>query len=61
MIENHEIEEKIREDIRLMYYFVDKIEKAFEVARLLTLTNVVREFERTIFRELDMRRHSRRC
>jgi ubiquinone biosynthesis protein len=48
------IEEKIREDIRLMYYFVDKIEKAFEVARLLTLTNVVREFERTIFRELDM-------
>ena len=48
------IEEKIREDIRLMYYFADKIEKAFEVARILTLSNVVREFERTIFKELDM-------
>jgi ubiquinone biosynthesis protein len=48
------IEEKIREDIRLMYYFADKIEKAFDVARILTLSNVVREFERTIFRELDM-------
>ncbi len=45
---------KIREDIRLMYYLVERIEKAFEITRILGLSNIVKEFERTIFRELDM-------
>ncbi|UCE84476.1 MAG: AarF/ABC1/UbiB kinase family protein [Deltaproteobacteria bacterium] len=48
------IEKRLREDIRLMYYLADKIEKAFDVGRILAPTNVVREFERTVFRELDM-------
>ena len=48
------IEKKIREDIRLMYYLADKIERAFDLGRILAPTNVVREFERTVFRELDM-------
>lgn len=48
------IEKKIREDIRLMYYLADKIEKTFDVGRILAPSNVVREFERNIFRELDM-------
>jgi ubiquinone biosynthesis protein len=48
------IEKKIREDIRLMYYLGQKIESAFEIARILGLVNLVKEFERTIFRELDM-------
>ena len=48
------IEKKIREDIRLMYYLADKIENAFDVGRILAPSNVVREFERTVFRELDM-------
>ncbi len=48
------IERIIQEDIRLMYYFAAKLEKMFDVARLLGAVNLVREFERTIFRELDM-------
>jgi ubiquinone biosynthesis protein len=48
------IEKKIREDIRLMYYLADKIERAFEMGRILGVSNLVREFERIIFRELDM-------
>ncbi len=48
------IEKKIREDIRLMYYLADKVEKTFDVGRILAPANVVREFERNIFRELDM-------
>jgi ubiquinone biosynthesis protein len=48
------IAKKIREDISLMYYMADRIERAFEISRMLGLTNIVREFERTIFRELDM-------
>jgi ubiquinone biosynthesis protein len=48
------IEKRLREDIRLMYYLADKIEKAFDLGRILAPTNVVREFERTVFRELDM-------
>jgi ubiquinone biosynthesis protein len=48
------IEKKIREDIRLMYYLANKIEKNFDVGRVLAPSNVVREFERNIFRELDM-------
>lgn len=48
------IEKKIREDIRLMYYLGEKIESTFEIGRILGFVNLVKEFERTIFRELDM-------
>lgn len=45
---------KIRQDISLMYYFAAKAEKVFPAARGIGAVNLVREFERTIFRELDM-------
>ncbi|HHP7233483.1 MAG TPA: ABC1 kinase family protein [Desulfobacterales bacterium] len=48
------IEKKIREDIRLMYYFAAKIESTFDIGRVIGAVNLVKEFERTIFRELDM-------
>ena len=48
------IDKKIREDIRLMYFLANRIEKTFEVGRILGVVNLVREFERVIFRELDM-------
>ncbi len=48
------IESKIREDIHLMVFFAEKLEKMFEFARILGAVNLVKEFERTIFRELDM-------
>ncbi|KJS00647.1 MAG: protein UbiB [Desulfobulbaceae bacterium BRH_c16a] len=48
------IERKIREDIHVMLYFARKLEKMFEFARVIGAVNLVKEFERTIFRELDM-------
>ncbi len=48
------IERKIREDIQVMSYFAEKLESAFEFARIIGAINLVKEFERTIFRELDM-------
>lgn len=48
------IEKHIRNDIQLMYYFADKIEKRFELGQVVGAVNLVKEFERTIFRELDM-------
>jgi ubiquinone biosynthesis protein len=48
------IAKMIRNDIRLMYYLARRIEGAFEVGRILGVVNIVKEFERTIFRELDM-------
>lgn len=48
------IEKKIRQDIRLMYSIAGRFEKAFEVGRIIGAVNLVREFERIIFRELDM-------
>jgi ubiquinone biosynthesis protein len=48
------IDKKIREDIRLMYYFAEKLENAFEIGKVIGFVNVVKEFERSIFRELDM-------
>lgn len=48
------IDKKIREDIRLMYYFAEKIENAFDIGRIVGAVNLVKEFERSIFRELDM-------
>ncbi len=48
------IESKIRDDIRVMYFFARRLEKMFEFARIIGVVNLVKEFERTIFRELDM-------
>jgi ubiquinone biosynthesis protein len=48
------IEKRIRNDIQLMYYFAEKIEKRFEFGQVVGAVNLVKEFERTIFRELDM-------
>ena len=48
------IDKKIREDIRLMYYFAEKLENAFEIGQVIGFVNIVKEFERSIFRELDM-------
>jgi ubiquinone biosynthesis protein len=48
------IEKKIRDDIRLMYYFAEKFERSFEIGRMIGAVNLVKEFERNIFRELDM-------
>ncbi len=48
------IAKKIRQDIRVMYYFAQKIEKTFELGRIIGAVNLVQEFERTVFRELDM-------
>ncbi len=45
---------KIRDDIRLMYFLAARLEKAFEMGRLIGLGNLVREFESAIFKELDM-------
>ncbi len=48
------IEKKIREDIGLMYYFAEKIENTFEIGKVIGAVNLVKEFERNIYRELDM-------
>ncbi len=48
------IEKRIRKDIQLMYYFAEKIENRFDLGQMLGVSNLVKEFERTIFRELDM-------
>ncbi len=48
------IHKQIRNDIRVMYFFAKRLESAFETARMVGLTNIVIEFERTIFNELDM-------
>jgi ubiquinone biosynthesis protein len=48
------IDKRIRNDLQLMYYFAAKIEKKFDLGQVLGVVNLVKEFERTIFRELDM-------
>jgi ubiquinone biosynthesis protein len=48
------IEKRIRKDIQLMYYFAARFEKSFDLGRIVGAVNLVKEFERTIFRELDM-------
>ena len=48
------IDKKVREDIRLMYYFAEKIESSFEIGQIIGFVDIVKEFERSIFRELDM-------
>ena len=49
------IERRIKEDLRLMYFLAAKVEKALEIGRVIGATNIVREFERNIMRELDMK------
>ena len=44
----------IEQDIQLMYYLSGKIEKYLELGKIIGATNIVKEFERTIFNELDM-------
>lgn len=48
------IAKTIRDDIRLMYYLARRIEQSFDVGRIIGMVSVVEEFERVIFRELDM-------
>jgi len=48
------IEKMVRQDIQLMYYFAGRLERVFAVGRVVGFVNLVREFERTIFNELDM-------
>ena len=48
------IRKQIRQDIQLMYALAQKVEKVFEIGRVIGAVNLVNEFERIIFRELDM-------
>ncbi len=48
------ISKQIRRDIEVMYYMARKLEKMFELARVVGAKNVVAEFERSIYNELDM-------
>ncbi|MFO7496410.1 MAG: AarF/UbiB family protein [Desulfobacterales bacterium] len=52
------VTKKIREDIQLMHTLAAKLEKNFELGRILGATNIVQEFERTIYNELDMFREA---
>ncbi len=45
---------RIRKDIRVMYFLAARLESLFEAGRIIGFVNLVREFERTIFRELEM-------
>ena len=47
-------EKEIKKDIRLMYTIAKRAEKTFEIARIIGAVNLVKEFERIIFKELDM-------
>ena len=48
------IDKEIRKDIRLMYSMAKRAEKISEIARVIGVINLVKEFERVIFKELDM-------
>ena len=48
------IDKEIRKDIRLMYSIAKRAENVFEIARVIGVVNLVKEFERIIFKELDM-------
>ncbi|CAB5160342.1 Uncharacterized protein sll1770 [Olavius algarvensis associated proteobacterium Delta 3] len=48
------IDRMIRQDIRLMYQLAKRIEKTFELGRVIGTVNLVKEFERTVFQELEM-------
>jgi ubiquinone biosynthesis protein len=48
------IEKRIKKDLLLMHYFAAGIEKKMELGRIMGAVNLVKEFEHTIFRELNM-------
>lgn len=48
------IEKRIRKDLQVMYYFAARFERTFDLGRIMGAVNLVKEFERTIYRELDM-------
>lgn len=48
------IDKEIRKDIRLMYAMAKRAERISEIARVIGAVNLVKEFERVIFKELDM-------
>jgi ubiquinone biosynthesis protein len=48
------IDKEIRKDIRLMYTMAKRAENVSEIARVIGAVNLVKEFERVIFKELDM-------
>ncbi|BBO84575.1 2-octaprenyl-3-methyl-6-methoxy-1,4-benzoquinone hydroxylase [Desulfosarcina ovata subsp. sediminis] len=48
------IDKRIRKDIQVMYYFAARFERTFDLGRIIGAVNLVKEFERSIFRELDM-------
>jgi ubiquinone biosynthesis protein len=48
------IRKKIREDIRMMYYLAERFERSFEAGRIIGAVDLVKEFERTISKELEM-------
>ena len=48
------IHKRIRKDLQVMYYFADRFERNFALGRIVGAVNLVKEFERTIVRELDM-------
>jgi ubiquinone biosynthesis protein len=48
------IDKEIRKDIRLMYAIAKRAENVSEIARVIGAVNLVKEFERVIFKELDM-------
>ena len=48
------IDKEIRKDIRLMYAMARRAENVSEIARVIGAVNLVKEFERVIFKELDM-------
>lgn len=48
------IEKKIRQDIKLMLSLAEKLERKFDVGKKIGFINLAHEFERTIFKELDM-------
>ena len=45
------IDKRIRNDIEVMYYFAARIEKRYELGRVLGAVNLVKEFERTYYSE----------
>jgi ubiquinone biosynthesis protein len=49
-----DIDKEIRKDIRLMYTMAKRAENIFEIGRVIGVINLVKEFERIIFKELDM-------
>lgn len=49
-----DIDKEIRKDIRLMYTLAKRAENIFEIGRVIGAINLVKEFERIIFKELDM-------